>query len=52
MDRQVGSHLAQHPDHTQILHQHRVYAQLRGQDSILSGLLHFPVRDQGVQGEV
>ncbi|MPM10114.1 hypothetical protein SDC9_56438 [bioreactor metagenome] len=52
MDRKVGYCLAKHPQDAQILHQHRVRAQLGSFRGNLRGAGQLPVGDQSIKGEV
>ena len=52
VDGQVGGCLTQHPQHAQVLDQHRVHADLSGLGGQPGALGHLPVSEQGVEGEV
>ena len=52
VDRQIGGHLAHHPQYAHVLHQHRVGSQSAGLHGKVGGLRQLTVGEQGVQGQI
>ena len=52
VDGQIGDDLAEHPQHAQILNEHRVGADGAGLGGHLRRLRQLPVGEQGVEGQV
>jgi len=52
VEGQIGGYLPQHPQHAQILYQHRVRPDGRGVCGVFGGFGQLPVGEQGVQRQI